>query len=70
MIGTANRFNFGKYNGRLVIDVARFDPQYIWWVENNMGYRFTDKVKHEARASANRALRGFPNTSTNRSMFL
>lgn len=62
MIGSTNRFNFGKYKGRLVIDVARFDPQYIWWVENSMPCRFTPKVKREARRAANQLNAGGPST--------
>lgn len=58
MIGSTNRFNFGKYRGRLVGDVARFDPTYIWWVENNMGHRFTPKVKRIARNSFDRVAVG------------
>ena len=54
MIGSADRFGFGKYRGRLVIEVARFDPQYIWWVENNMSVRFTPKVKRAARNAMDR----------------
>ena len=63
MISSNKRFNFGKYRGRLVIDVARFDPQYIWWVENNGEHRFTPLVKREARAAANRLNVGGASTS-------
>ena len=53
LIQSHKRFGFGKYEGRLVIDVAVFDPGYIWWVENNTEYRFTEKVKRTVRASMN-----------------
>lgn len=47
MIRSNNIFNFGKYKGRRVIDVAHFDPSYIYFCENRMGLKFTPKVKRE-----------------------
>ncbi|MGL5016382.1 MAG: hypothetical protein ACRC6V_19205 [Bacteroidales bacterium] len=60
LIQSHKRFGFGKYEGRLVDDVALFDPGYIWWVENNTEYRFTPKVKRTARASMNVRQGRFP----------
>ena len=52
MIKTYNRFGFGKYEGMRVDRVAQIDPSYIWYCENQLGYRFTPEVKRIARMSA------------------
>ena len=69
MISSMKRFGFGKYRGRLVIEVAEFDPSYIWWVENNMEHRFTDRVKRTARRAMNRIEAGYYYESPSRRMF-
>lgn len=60
LIQSHKRFGFGKYEGKVVIDVATFDPGYIWWVENNTEHRFTSRVKRTARASMNIRQGRFP----------
>lgn len=52
MIRSNNRINFGKYRGMTVSEIARRDPSYIWYLENKGGYRFTPRVKREAREAA------------------
>lgn len=47
MIRSYNRFNFGKHYGRSVIDVARTNPGYIYYCENELGMRFSPRVKRE-----------------------
>lgn len=47
-IKSHNRFNFGKYRGMLVSDVAVFDPSYISYCERS-GHVFTNAVKRSQR---------------------
>ena len=47
MIRSNHTFNFGKYRGSRVLDVARVNPGYIYFCENEMGMRFTPRVKRE-----------------------
>ena len=48
MIRSSNTFNFGKWKGFNASTVARNDPGYIYFCENELGYRFSPKVKREA----------------------
>lgn len=52
MIRSNETFNFGKYRGWRVADVARVEPGYIYFCENEMGVRFTPKVKRECLATS------------------
>lgn len=47
MIKSTNTFNFGKYRGLSVDDVARVNPGYIYFCENELGMRFTPRVKRQ-----------------------
>lgn len=47
-IKSHNRFNFGKYRGMSVSDVALFDPSYIDYCERS-GHVFTNAVKRTQR---------------------
>ena len=47
MIRSYNIFNFGKYRGWNVMDVARREPGYIYFCENELGMRFSPRVKRE-----------------------
>lgn len=52
MIRSNETFNFGKYRGMRVQDVARREPGYIYFCENEMGVRFTPKVKRICRLTS------------------
>lgn len=54
MIRSGHRFNFGKYRGRFVDDVASRDPGYIYFCENELGYEFTPRVKRLCGAACAR----------------
>lgn len=59
MIHSYDRFNFGKYRNWSAIEVARVEPGYIYFCENELGVRFTNKVKRECLVtSARRKTRG------------
>ena len=54
MIRSSNTFNFGKWRGFTAGEVAARDPGYIYFCENELGYRFTPKVKRSAALTCNR----------------
>lgn len=54
MIKSNKVFNFGKFRGSRVIDVARTSPAYIYFCENNLGLRFTPRVKRECSMTSHR----------------
>lgn len=37
--------DFGKYRGKTVKDVLRFDPQYIYWLSRETDYILSDKIE-------------------------
>lgn len=53
-IKSHNRFNFGKYRGMAVSDVALFDPSYIDYCERS-GHVFTNAVKRTQRVGYERS---------------
>lgn len=59
MIRSGNTFNFGKWKGVRVSDVANMDSSYIYFCENRLGYEFSPKVKRACRSTdlRNRHLR-------------
>ncbi|MFW3388328.1 UNVERIFIED_CONTAM: hypothetical protein RF648_20280, partial [Kocuria sp. CPCC 205274] len=54
MIRSGKTFNFGKWKGFTVGEVAQRDPSYIYFCENKMGYRFSPKVKRIANLANQR----------------
>lgn len=52
MIKSNNVFNFGKYRGLTVEDVARVSPGYIYFCENELGMSFSPKVKRQCRQTS------------------
>ena len=54
MIKSNETFNFGKYRGSRVLDVARTSPAYIYFCENELGLRFTPRVKRECMETSHR----------------
>lgn len=53
-ISLDRRFEFGKYNGCLVSDVIKNDPQYIEYMCTKVGWIFTDEEKQSLRNLRNR----------------
>lgn len=48
-----DKFSFGKYKGRAVIEVLVSDPQYIIWVNNNVKHvKFNDTIISRANSKA------------------
>lgn len=45
MVKSHHTFNFGKHRGLTVQEVASVSPGYIYFCENELGMRFTPKVK-------------------------
>lgn len=54
MIRSHETFNFGKFRGSRVMDVARTSPGYIYFCENELGLRFTPRVKRECAMTSHR----------------
>lgn len=52
MIKSTNIFNFGKYRGLLVAEVANFDPGYIYFCENELNMQFSPRVKRDCRKTS------------------
>lgn len=49
----SDKFSFGKYKGRAVIEVLVSDPQYILWVNNNVQHiKFNDAIIARAHSKA------------------
>lgn len=40
-IKSSDKITFGKYKGKIWGDIARIDPKYIIWVDNNIDVEFT-----------------------------
>lgn len=54
MIRSSDTFNFGKHRGLKVMDVARVEPGYIYFCENEIGVRFTSRVKRQCLNTSSR----------------
>lgn len=44
-----HRFIFGKYKGKLILDIAKKDLQYIEWCMENGHLRLTDEAKKQLK---------------------
>lgn len=53
VLGERDRLPFGKYRGRTVRDIMNNDPQYLWWViENMIDFRIADELHDEIERDA------------------
>lgn len=52
MIRSTHTFNFGKWKGFDVATVARHEPGYLYFCENELGYQFSPKVKRMAQQTS------------------
>lgn len=53
-ISPDRRFEFGKYNGKLVSEVIQKDPQYIEYLCTRISWIFTDSERQSLRNLRNK----------------